>query len=157
MNGKQVSTDVFAPGWTDYSKRVYVQTYDVTSLLQQGKNAIGVILADGWYCGHVAWKGRQMWGDRPKLLVQLEITLTDGTCQTVISDNSWKTTTGTFLQADFLMGEQVDARLDPGAFSSAEYDDSSWLPVIPPQVSPVKLECSPSRMIRRQEELPPAR
>src|ERR1700677_3777141 len=59
INGRRVGDEVFAPGWTDYHKRVQYQTYDVTGLLRPGENALGAILGDGWYCGHIAWCGRQ--------------------------------------------------------------------------------------------------
>ncbi len=58
INGRTVGEDVFAPGWTDYSKRVYFHSHDVTALLAAGENAIGVILGDGWYAGYVAWGDR---------------------------------------------------------------------------------------------------
>src|SRR6185295_13884467 len=53
INGQRVTQDVLAPGWSDYHKRVTYDTYDVTSLLAQGKNAIGVQLGDGWFAGRV--------------------------------------------------------------------------------------------------------
>ncbi len=155
INGKSVSDDVFAPGWTDYSKRVYVQVHDVTALLNQGANAIGVLLNDGWYSGFIAWKNRQNWGDRPKLRAQLEVTFADGTKQTLATDASWKTATGAILASEFLMGEQVDQRLSLGDFSAVNYDDSAWQNVIVPEVQEIKLECSPVPMVRRIEELAP--
>ena len=103
INGKVVSPDVFAPGWTDYDKRVYFQSYDVTSLLAQGDNAVGVILGEGWYSGHIAWYGRQVYGERPQFLAQLEITNADGKMQKITTDSSWKTTTGPIIENDFLM------------------------------------------------------
>ena len=45
---------MLAPGWTDYSKRLLYQTYDVTDLLVEGENVIGAIVADGWACGFSA-------------------------------------------------------------------------------------------------------
>ena len=58
INGQRIGDEVFAPGWTDYRKRVQYQTYDVTAHLQQGENELGAILGDGWYCGIVGWIGR---------------------------------------------------------------------------------------------------
>jgi alpha-L-rhamnosidase len=72
-----------APGWTDYAKRVQYQTYDVTDLLQNGDNALGAILGDGWYCGRLNFNPRQNYGDRPKFLAQLEMTFEDGSRQTI--------------------------------------------------------------------------
>ena len=46
---------VFAPGWTDYHKRVQYVSYDVTPLLHRGDNAIGAILGDGWFASSGSW------------------------------------------------------------------------------------------------------
>ena len=112
LNGQRVGLDVFAPGWTDYYQRVQYKTYDVTRLLAPGQNTLGAILGDGWYCGSVAWLGRQQYGERPKLLAQLEITRADGSRQTIVSDETWQTAVGPILESDLLMGEAYDARLE---------------------------------------------
>ena len=100
INGQRVGDEVFAPGWTEYHKRVYYQSYDVTGLLRPGENVLGAILGDGWYCGNVAWWGRQLYADRPRFLAQLEIILQDGTTITFAAiprgkhppGQSWKAT-----------------------------------------------------------------
>ncbi|MCX7887746.1 MAG: alpha-L-rhamnosidase N-terminal domain-containing protein, partial [Verrucomicrobiae bacterium] len=51
LNVKRITDDWFNPGWTDYTKRVYYRTYDVTKLVKQGENQIDAILADGWFSG----------------------------------------------------------------------------------------------------------
>ena len=129
INGGLVGDRVFAPGWTDYRVRVPVQTYDVTSLLREGNNAIGAILGDGWYCGHVAWLGRQVYGERPEFLAVLEVEFDHGTSLHVRSDESWKTATGPILESDFLMGESYDARRELDGWSLPGFDDSGWDPV----------------------------
>ena len=68
-----MSDDVFAPGWTDYRKRVQYNVYDVTALLQAGENVLGAVLGDGWAAGHIGWGHRQQYVDRPRLLAQLEV------------------------------------------------------------------------------------
>ena len=55
LNGQRVSDDYFNPGWTDYTKRVYYRAYDVTDRFRPGHNALGAILADGWYSGYVGF------------------------------------------------------------------------------------------------------
>ncbi len=111
INGQRVGKDIFTPGWTDYKRRVQYQVYDVTDLLRQGDNVIGAVLGDGWYCGNVAAFGRQRYGDRPRLLAQLELTLADGSKMTVTTDGTWKVAYGPILEADLIMGESYDARL----------------------------------------------
>ena len=112
LNGQRVGEDVFAPGWTDYAKRVQYQTYDVTTLLREGANAAGAILGDGWYCGHISSTNRQTYGDRPRLLAVLAITYADGSTRTITTDGEWRVTTGPILEADFVHGESYDARLE---------------------------------------------
>ncbi|PAW79494.1 MAG: hypothetical protein B9S32_02850 [Verrucomicrobia bacterium Tous-C9LFEB] len=136
LNGQRVGDEILAPGWTDYSKRVMARTHDVTSLLHAGENVFGAILGDGWYCGFLAWRNRQVYGDRPKFLAELVVTLADGSTVTVSTDASWKTTTGPICESDMLMGETYDARLELGAWSQAGYDDHSWLPVVVEAIDP---------------------
>jgi len=127
LNGRRIGDLIFTPGWTDYRFRLQYQTYDVTSFLNEGENVLGALLGEGWYSGFVGWLQRQNYGDRPRLLAQLEITLADGRTLLVASDASWKVTQGPILENDFFQGEIYDARLELGAWSSAGYNDSAWL------------------------------
>lgn len=126
INGQRVGDEVLAPGWTDYQRTLYYETYEVTDSLQLGENVIGAVLGDGWYCGYVAWNNRQIYGDRPYLLLVLEVECEDGTRMSVTTDHSWRTSGGPILESDMLMGEAYDARLELGAWSSPGYDDSGW-------------------------------
>lgn len=146
INGRRVGNDYFSPGWTDYNKRIYYRTYDVTSLLQKGENAIAAMLADGWYAGYVGFGGkRNHYGEKLRLLAQLCVEYSDGTKETIISDKSWKASLGPILQADFLMGETYDARLEMMGWNKPGFDDSSWSAVelgseLNPQVEPAVTE-----------------
>jgi alpha-L-rhamnosidase len=129
LNGHVVGDDVLTPGWTDYNIRVQYQVYDVTSLLRPGANVLGAILGDGWYCGHIAWAGRQRYGDRPKFLAQLTITFADGCAQTITTDAQWKTTYGPIVESDLIMGESYDAQRNLDGWDMPGYDAARWLPV----------------------------
>jgi alpha-L-rhamnosidase len=155
INGQRVGDQVLAPGWTDYRKQVRYQTYDVTDLLQAGENGIGAVLGDGWYAGSVEWRGRQLYGDRPKLLAQLVVTHDDGSTTVVATDDSWRTSLGPILQADLLQGQHVDARLDLGAWTTAAYDDSKWQPVQTFPKAEGKLVAQNSPPVRVTEEIHP--
>jgi alpha-L-rhamnosidase len=127
LNGRRVGDQLFTPGWTSYDTRLQYQTYDVTDLLQPGANAVGAILADGWYRGYLTWDMRRnVYGDRLALLFQLQITYADGRVQIVGSDASWKAATGPILMADLYNGERYDARLERPGWSRADYDDRAW-------------------------------
>ena len=156
INGNRIGDEIFAPGWTEYRKRVQYQVYDVAGQLQPGENILGAILGDGWYCGYLGWQPRQHYGDRPRLLAQLEIVLADGSAFTIVSDGSWRTTSGPILENDLLMGESYDARLELGNWSQPNYDDSRWQPVMvaPPQTLP-ELTPRVGPPVRRMGEIKP--
>jgi alpha-L-rhamnosidase len=153
INGRLVTENVFTPGWTDYRTRVPFQSYDVLPLLNAGENAIGVILGDGWYAGHVAEKDRGYYGERPQLLVQLEITVQDGSVRRVVSDTTWKTSVGPILESDIMAGETYDARRELGAWSKAGYDASSWTSAVLAPDPKIAIEHSPGPPVRRHEVL----
>lgn len=129
INGQRVGTDVFAPGWTDYRRRVQYLTYDVTSLLQSGDNTVGALLGDGWAVGYVGWLGRQNYVDRPQLYAQLEITLKGGSKKIIVSDGSWTYQFGPVTHSDFLMGEAYDARKELPGWRTPRFAASDWTPV----------------------------
>jgi len=141
LNGKRVGDTLFAPGWTDYRQRVYYNTYDLTPLLSSGDNTIGAIVADGWYAGYVGYgklvgygpykTGRNIYGKTPALTFQLHLTYDDGTTELIETDGSWKSSTGPEQEADFLMGETYDARLEMPGWSGNGFDDSKWQAAIP--------------------------
>ena len=89
INGKRVGDFVLAPGHTDYTKRIQLQTYDVTDLIESGDNDIEVELADGWYRGSCgAWGLRNQYGTKTKLYAQLEITDKYGKVTTIGTDKT---------------------------------------------------------------------
>ncbi|MHB1630168.1 MAG: family 78 glycoside hydrolase catalytic domain, partial [Bacilli bacterium] len=142
INGKAVSDDVLAPGWTDYTKRIPYQTYDVTDLVQEGANVIGVMAAPGWYAGRVGMLGAQMYGGRISVFAQLEMELADGRLMRITTDKDWETRQGPIVAADILDGETYDARLEvlawdePGSGSKGGDEGEpmssagNWTPVI---------------------------
>lgn len=155
INGQIVGEDALTPGWTDYHKRVRYQVYDVAGLLREGANAIGAILGDGWAVGHIGWSHRQQYFDRPLLLAQLEITLSDGSTIRVASDGNWKQTFAAVLNNDLLMGEEYDARLEMPGWDSPGFDDSRWYAVQVFADPGVRLVAQNGPTVRRIEELRP--
>lgn len=110
INGQRVGSFVLAPGFTDYSKRVQYQTYDVASLLKKGDNVIEVLLADGWYRGSIGAKGRTCtYGKQTAFIAQLE---TDG--GELLSDEAFLwSNDGPIRFADLKDGEIVDFNKEP--------------------------------------------
>ncbi|UQZ81832.1 Bacterial alpha-L-rhamnosidase [Paenibacillus konkukensis] len=126
LNGERVGQDYFAPGWTDYGKRVQYQTYDVTAFMQPGEMTVGAVVGTGWYAGHVGMFGNNRYGDNPHLLVELHIEYEDGTSAQVVTDETWKTFAGPILYSDLLKGEAYDSRLEPQGWKLPGFDDAAW-------------------------------
>jgi len=127
LNGKKVGEDLFTPGWTTYDKRLQYQTYEVTDYLTQGENALGAMLADGWYRGNLVFKNlRNGYGDTLGLLTQLVVTFQDGSQQVITSDDSWKANTGAIRMSEIYHGETYDGRMHPQGWDRAGFDDKSW-------------------------------
>ena len=127
INGKKVGDQLFTPGWTSYGKRLQYQTYDVTDLLQKGKNAIGIVLGDGWYRGNLGWSDRNnVYGESLALIVQMDITYTNGKVERIISDESWSSTTGPIIMSDIYNGEVFDSRLEMPGWSTVGFNDKDW-------------------------------
>ncbi|UJF35571.1 glycoside hydrolase family 78 protein [Paenibacillus hexagrammi] len=126
LNGQRVGA-LFAPGWTDYDRRVQVQAYDISDKLKSGENVIGVILGDGWYSGTVGFLGSRVYGERPFMLLQAHIEYEDGTNELVITDSSWKTSKGPILYSDLIKGEAYDAMLERAGWDQPGYtEDEAW-------------------------------
>jgi alpha-L-rhamnosidase len=127
INGKKIGDAYLTPGWTSYNKRLQYQTYDVTALLQNGANAVGVMLGSGWYRGTLAWGGnKDVWGKNLGLLFQLEVIYDDGTKETIISNDSWRSSTGNILYSEIYNGEINDARKEKINWCNADYNDKAW-------------------------------
>jgi alpha-L-rhamnosidase len=158
VNGHRVSDALFAPGWTDYNTRVYYNTFDVTEHLNKGFNALGAILADGWYSGHIGWgRIRDHYGKNPRFAAQLHIEYADGSTETVVTDKTWSAATGPILEGDFLMGETYDARKEMPGWSTPDFNDDSWKPVDVTEKIDARIESYPSVLVRKFQEIAPVK
>ncbi len=119
INGESTTDSELLPGWTDYQKRVRVSTHDVTALVQSGLNTVEAMLGSGWYAGKIGWRERAFYGDRPRLLAQLEIETTSGERIVRGTNESWTPHLGKILDEDLLDGESIDARRTPEAIGKA--------------------------------------
>jgi alpha-L-rhamnosidase len=122
INGQKVGDHVLDPVTSDYRKRVYYVTYDVTDILGKGTNAVGVMLGNGWF----SEPGHLKYGDSPRLLLQMNIEFADGTRTSIKTDKTWKTASGPVTRNDIYGGETYDARLEKQGWKEVGYDDSDW-------------------------------
>ncbi len=134
LNGSKVGEDVLAPAMTDYRRRVLYNTYDVTGLVTPGDNAVGMFLGNGAYR---LLADPQRYGsvfpDRdlgpPCALLELDITLADGSHQRVVTDGSWRSAASPVTSNSFYGGEDYDARLEQPGWSTPGFDAQGWRPV----------------------------
>lgn len=128
INGVRIGDYFLAPGFTEYKDRLQYQTYDVSKSLQEGRNCIGVRVAEGWFNGRIGFEGgkRSIWGDRNTLIAQLEITFEDGEVQRVTSDQSWSVTEGPCQLAEIYDGEKYDATKEVDGWSLGRDTGATW-------------------------------
>lgn len=130
INNVRIGEFVMAPGHTDYTKRIQLQTYDVTSLLKEGENEITIELADGWYRGSCgAWGLKNQYGSKTKVYAQLEMFDSNGKENDILTDASWLwSNDGPIYYADNKNGEKVDANKTPSYNSHAKVTKCKVIP-----------------------------
>ncbi len=128
LNGVKVGDQVLSPGLTDYSKRVFYVTYDVTRQINQGANAIGLILGNGrYYAPRMAIPVPMRSFGYPKARAQIEIEYADGTTSRVVTDKNWKITRNGPIRANNEFdGEEYDARKELAGWANPGFDASLW-------------------------------
>ncbi len=158
LNGHRVGDHLFSPGWTSYDTRLQYESYDATALLQEGANAIGAVLGDGWYRGRLGFNGmRNTYGSRLGLLAQLVVRYADGHTQVIGTNDTWKAATGPIVMSDIYDGETYDARLERDGWSRAPYDDRAWHGVRPLHGVAAVLVAPSGPPVRRTQELRPVK
>ncbi len=125
FNGEKIGDQVLAPALSEYLKRYYYMTFDVTKAIRKNKNAVGVILGGGRYFSPIKWD--QHYGF-PKLIFQLNIEYSDGSKGSIISDTTWSITTdGPITLNNEFGGEEYDARKEMKGWNKNGFDQSKWM------------------------------
>ena len=142
LNGERIGEDYLSPNQTNYSSRpelkdkgivvtdpfaeytIMYLSHDFTSMLNEGDNAFGVILGDGFYNTTRNWV--QGYGTT-RFIGQIELEYEDGTTEIIVSDESWTAEKSAITSNQIYYGECYDARLEHEGWSTADYDDSAWV------------------------------
>ncbi len=167
INGKRVGDHQLSPNHSNYDRRqsndlkeprvgnmgmrVYYEIYDVTDLLQEGENAIGIWLGNGWYNQNDRAEDRPFSYDTPRFILQLEAGESGEVRYALVSDASWKTHTGPIVYNGVYTGEIYDARMEIPGWNDTGFDDSSWnqaITVRPPAGRLVAQQAPPDRVVR---------
>ncbi|MTE23243.1 alpha-L-rhamnosidase [Microbacterium sp. ZXX196] len=150
IDGREVSDDLFAPGWTAYADRLLFRTVDVTAELAEGTRILGARVAPGWYAEHFGFDGdfRRTWHGQRALSAQLRVEFADGTVDTIVTDETWEASiAGPVTFSSIYQGERYDARREDEALAAA-------VP-FPGAAPAVRVAADPTRL--RPAELPPVR
>jgi len=145
INGDKTGTGYLTPGWTNYDKSVLYNSYDITELLQQGANAIGVVVGNGFYYINQEryFKLLTAFGE-PSLICQLRLIFEDGSIEIIITGPGWKCTPSPITYSSIYGGEDYDARLEQDGWNAPGFNDSSWQ-------SPVLIHPPAGKLIAEQD------
>lgn len=146
INGQRVGDGYLNPGWTDFRHRIMYNTYDVTQMLRQGNNALGIELGHGWFCDDFGWAGA-MWGDqygyKPSALAMIKVEYSDGTNETFVTDNTWKVYNGGPLYVNNLYhGVIYDAQREVDGWKEPGFNDAAWekVAILPPPPASTEIQ-----------------
>lgn len=157
LNGKKVGNHRLDPMYTRFDKRNLYVSYDVTAQIKSGKNAIGVLLGNGWY-NHQAlavWNfDKAPWRGRPTFCLDLRITYTDGTTALLTSGEDWKTSSGPVVLNNIYTAEHYDARKEQAGWNDIGFDDHQWDSVVIRQAPSKQIVTQAMAPIRNVEEIP---
>jgi alpha-L-rhamnosidase len=157
INGTKAGNHSLDPLYTRFDRRNLYVTFDFTRLLNEGDNAIGVLLGNGWYNHQstAVWDFHKApWRNRPRFIMNLRITYADGTVKTVATGADWKSATGPLIFNSIYTGEHYDARMEIAGWNTTGFGDGSWeqaTEVAPPSKNVVAQAVQP---IRRVEAIP---
>ena len=133
INGEKVGKNVLDPAWTDYSKRIYYSEYDVTSLIENGNNCLGVTLGNGFYnpLPLRKWGRRNLRNDlekvgKPVFVSSLVLSYKDGSSEEIVSDTTWKFAPGPVMKNSVYLGVDYDAQKEINDWDQPGFDDTAW-------------------------------
>ncbi len=133
INGSRIGDHRLDPMYTRFDRRTLYVTYDVTSQVTNGGNAIGVLMGNGWYNHQsmAVWNfDKAPWRARPSFCLDLRITYTDGSVETIITGNDWVTTLSPIILNSIYTAEHYDARLEIPYWNEPSFVDTAWKKVI---------------------------
>lgn len=134
INGEKVGNHRLDPTYTRFDRRILYVAHDVTKMLREGKNAVGVLLGNGWYNHQstaVWYFDEAPWRARPKFCMDLHITYSDSTKQIVSTGIDWKTALSDVVFNSIYTAEHQDARLKQHGWNTPGFDESTWKAAIP--------------------------
>ncbi|NJB35104.1 alpha-L-rhamnosidase [Croceivirga sp. JEA036] len=160
LNGEKVGDHVLDPAPSNYDKQAYYVKYDITDEVKSGENAFGIIMGNGFYGQNISWKNdpeseRDLAYGPPTVKLMIKVTYADGSKENIVTDASWKESTGPIVFNNIYGGDTYDARYEINGWNTVGYDDASW--GRPKEVTPVvgKLSAQQISPIKKLQEFEP--
>ncbi len=129
LNGVKIGNHRLDPMYTRFDRRTLYVTHDITTQLQQGANVVGVLLGNGWlnHQSTAVWNfDKAPWRARPSFCMDIRITYSDGSVETVSSGKHWKTALSPVIFNSIYTAEHYDARLEISHWNEVSFNDSAW-------------------------------
>jgi alpha-L-rhamnosidase len=131
INGEKIGDRFLSPGWTNYLKTCYYNTFDVTEQLKRGSNVVGAIVGNGFYnVNRERYRKLVIAYGAPKLILALKVKYSDGSVETIISDETWKAAPSPITFSSIYGGEDYDAMLEQAGWDKPGFGDSAWKPAL---------------------------
>ena len=131
INGDKIGDHFLSPGWSDYRKTYFYNTFNVTENLNQGSNMIGTIVGNGFYnINRERYRKLVIAYGAPKMILKLEVQYIDGSKEIIVSDETWKTYFSPVTFSSIYGGEDYDARLEQDGWDKPEFNDANWKPAL---------------------------
>lgn len=160
LNGGKVGDHVLDPAPSNYDKQAYYVNYDITEQIKSGKNAVGIILGNGFYGQDISWKGnpeseKDLSYGPPTVRLLIKLKYADGTEDDFYTNETWKESTGPIVFNNIYGGDTYDARFELNGWNTIDYDDSKWgqAKVVLPMVNKISAQQIPP--IRKLKEFVP--
>ncbi|AJR04498.1 alpha-L-rhamnosidase [Siansivirga zeaxanthinifaciens] len=150
LNGEKVGDHVLDPAPSNYDKQAYYVNYNITKQLQQGKNALGIILGNGFYGQNISWKNdpesnNDLAYGPPTVRCLIKVNYTDGSSSDFYTNETWKESTGPIVFNNIYGGDTYDARYELGNWTTVNYNDASWgnAKIVTPEVTKISTQQIP--------------
>ena len=158
LNGEKVGDHFLDPAWTKFDKEAQYVAFDITGELRDGKNAVGVMLGNGYYhTPHGRYLKLLFSYGAPKMICKLQIEYADGTTQTVVSDDKWRASESPVTFSSIYGGEDYDASAVQPGWAEPGFDDRKWKKAVLTQGAGVKLIPQISEPLKVMERIPTVR
>jgi hypothetical protein len=151
LNGKQVGDHVLDPAWTNYNKIIQYVVFDITDLLKEGPNVLGLEIGNGWYIRDFRRYFMKYPPFKPPIpnpykpfskylaaSLCLEIDFIDGSNRLIFTDGNWKVRVHPVTLSNVYGSEIIDGRLTQHGWNEPGFNDALWKPalVLSPEDAP---------------------